>query len=140
MVSESARARRNLRALDSGGAWRQALALASKTFYGKLDEKIPLTGITGTNGKTTTSYLIDSILRTAGKTTMLAGTIEYHLGAKILPAANTTPESLDLHRMLAELDAHAGGTRKLRPWKSPRTRWRWAAFTRFSFTPRCSRI
>ncbi len=71
----------------------------------KLDEKIPLTGITGTNGKTTTSYLVDSILRAAGKTTMLAGTIEYHLGSKVLPAANTTPESLDLHRMLAELDA-----------------------------------
>lgn len=87
---------------------RHALALASKTFYGKLDEKIPLVGITGTNGKTTTSYLADSILRAAGRTTMLAGTIEYHLGAKILPAANTTPESLDLHRMLAELDAMNG--------------------------------
>ncbi len=84
---------------------RQALALASKTFYGRLDEKIPLTGITGTNGKTTTSYLIDSILRAAGKTTALVGTIEYHLGPKVLPAANTTPESLDLHRMLDELDA-----------------------------------
>jgi UDP-N-acetylmuramoyl-L-alanyl-D-glutamate--2,6-diaminopimelate ligase len=92
---------------------RHALAIASKNFYRKLDEKIPLIGVTGTNGKTTTSYLIDSILRTAGRTTMLAGTIEYHLGSKILPAANTTPESLDLHRMLAELDAmtaeHAGG-------------------------------
>lgn len=84
---------------------RRALAMASKTFYGRLDEKIPLVGITGTNGKTTTSYLIDSILRAAGKTTMLAGTIEYHLGPKILPAPNTTPESVDLHRMLAELDA-----------------------------------
>jgi UDP-N-acetylmuramoyl-L-alanyl-D-glutamate--2,6-diaminopimelate ligase len=87
---------------------RQALALAAKTFYGNLDERLQLTGITGTNGKTTTSYLIDSILRAAGKTTMLAGTIEYHLGSKILPAANTTPESLDLHRMLAELDAMGG--------------------------------
>jgi UDP-N-acetylmuramoyl-L-alanyl-D-glutamate--2,6-diaminopimelate ligase len=84
---------------------RHALALASKAFYGRLDEKIPLTGITGTNGKTTTSYLVDSILRAAGRTTMLAGTIEYHLGSRILPAPNTTPESLDLHRMLAELDA-----------------------------------
>jgi UDP-N-acetylmuramoyl-L-alanyl-D-glutamate--2,6-diaminopimelate ligase len=87
---------------------RQALALASKTYYGKLDGKIPVIGITGTNGKTTTSYLVDSILRAAGRTTMLAGTIEYHLGPKILPAANTTPESLDLHRMLAELDAMNG--------------------------------
>src|SRR5580692_3787926 len=87
---------------------RRALALASKTFYGKLDEKIPLIGITGTNGKTTTSYLVDSILRTAGRTTMLAGTIEYHLGTKTLPAPNTTPESLDLHRMLSELDSIPG--------------------------------
>ena len=87
---------------------RQALALASKNFYGKLDEKIPLVGITGTNGKTTTSYLIDSILRAAGKTTMLAGTIEYRLGAKVMPAPNTTPESLDLHRMFAELLAEVG--------------------------------
>jgi len=84
---------------------RHALARAAKTFYGKLDEKIPLTGVTGTNGKTTTSYLIDSILRAAGKTTLLAGTIEYRLGSKVLPAVNTTPESLDLHRLLAELDA-----------------------------------
>jgi len=87
---------------------RRALALASKTFYGRLDEKIPLVGITGTNGKTTTSYLVDSILRAAGRTTMLAGTIEYRLGPKILPAPNTTPESLDLHRMLTELDTMNG--------------------------------
>jgi UDP-N-acetylmuramoyl-L-alanyl-D-glutamate--2,6-diaminopimelate ligase len=88
---------------------RRALALASKTFYHNLDAKIPLVGITGTNGKTTTSYLVDSILRAAGRTTMLAGTIEYHLGTTVLPAPNTTPESLDLHRMLAELDSMNGG-------------------------------
>jgi len=87
---------------------RHALALAAKTFYGNLDERLQLTGITGTNGKTTTSYLVDSILRAAGKTTMLAGTIEYHLGSKILPAPNTTPESLDLQRMLAQLDGMGG--------------------------------
>ncbi len=83
---------------------RQALAIAAKTFYGRLDEKIPLVGITGTNGKTTTSFLVDSILRAAGHNTMLAGTIEYRLGSRILSAPNTTPESLDLYRMLAELD------------------------------------
>jgi UDP-N-acetylmuramoyl-L-alanyl-D-glutamate--2,6-diaminopimelate ligase len=88
---------------------RQALALASRKFYGDLDRKIGLTGITGTNGKTTTSYLIDSILRTAGYTTALVGTIEYRLGAKVLPAANTTPESLDLHRIFAELDVLGEG-------------------------------
>lgn len=88
---------------------RHALARAAKTFYGNLDEKLNLTGITGTNGKTTTSYLIDSILRAAGKTTMVAGTIACRIGDTVIATANTTPESLDLHRMFAELDG-IGGT------------------------------
>jgi UDP-N-acetylmuramoyl-L-alanyl-D-glutamate--2,6-diaminopimelate ligase len=88
---------------------RQALALASRTFYGKLDEKLVLTGITGTNGKTTTAFLLDSVLRQAGKTTAMIGTIEYRMGSKTLPAPNTTPESLDLARLFAELDS-IGGT------------------------------
>ncbi len=88
---------------------RHALALAARNFYRQADERIALTGITGTNGKTTTSYLIDAILRAAGKTTALIGTIEYHLAGRVLPAINTTPESLDLHRLFAELES-AGGT------------------------------
>jgi UDP-N-acetylmuramoyl-L-alanyl-D-glutamate--2,6-diaminopimelate ligase len=88
---------------------RQALALASRTFYGKPDERLGLTGITGTNGKTTTGFLIDAVLRAAGHVTALVGTIEYHLAGRVLPAVNTTPESLDLARMFAELAA-AGGT------------------------------
>ncbi|MGA2132623.1 MAG: UDP-N-acetylmuramoyl-L-alanyl-D-glutamate--2,6-diaminopimelate ligase [Bryobacteraceae bacterium] len=88
---------------------RQALALAARSFYHRADEHVSLTGITGTNGKTTTSYLIDSILRAAGRVTALIGTIEYHLAGRVLPAVNTTPESLDLHRILAELEA-LGGT------------------------------
>ena len=82
---------------------RQALALAARNFYGKPDEQIRLTGITGTNGKTTTGFLIDSVLRAAGNTTALIGTIEYHLANRVLPAVNTTPESLDLVRLFAEL-------------------------------------
>jgi UDP-N-acetylmuramoyl-L-alanyl-D-glutamate--2,6-diaminopimelate ligase len=88
---------------------RQALALASHNFYGRLDDRIALTGITGTNGKTTTSFLVDSILRAAGKTTALIGTIEYHLAGQVLPAVNTTPESLDLDRLFAAL-VEQGGT------------------------------
>jgi UDP-N-acetylmuramoyl-L-alanyl-D-glutamate--2,6-diaminopimelate ligase len=88
---------------------RQALALAARTFYGNLDEKLSLTGITGTNGKTTVAFLLDSVLREAGKTTAMVGTIEYRLGAKTLPAPNTTPESLDLARLFSELNA-IGGT------------------------------
>ncbi|HLH04137.1 MAG TPA: UDP-N-acetylmuramoyl-L-alanyl-D-glutamate--2,6-diaminopimelate ligase [Bryobacteraceae bacterium] len=88
---------------------REALALAARNFYRRPDERVFLTGITGTNGKTTSSMLVDSILRAAGKTTALIGTIEYHLSGRVLPAVNTTPESLDLFRMFAEL-ADAGGT------------------------------
>jgi UDP-N-acetylmuramoyl-L-alanyl-D-glutamate--2,6-diaminopimelate ligase len=83
---------------------RQALALASRNFYGKPDERVALTGITGTNGKTTTGFLIDSVMRAAGYTTALIGTIEYRLGDRVLPAVNTTPESLDLVRLFAELE------------------------------------
>ena len=82
---------------------RQALAIASRSFYGRPDEHIGLTGITGTNGKTTTSYLLDSVLRAAGRTTALIGTIEYHLAGRVLPAANTTPESLELVKLFADL-------------------------------------
>src|SRR5260221_1308748 len=88
---------------------RHALALASRNVFQKPDERISLTGITGTNGKTTTAYLLDSILRSAGKTTALIGTIEYHLGDRVIPAVNTTPESLDLYRLFAELQ-QIGGT------------------------------
>jgi UDP-N-acetylmuramoyl-L-alanyl-D-glutamate--2,6-diaminopimelate ligase len=88
---------------------RQALAVAARRFYRAPDERIALTGITGTNGKTTTAYLVDSILRAARKTTALIGTIEYHLAGRVLPAPNTTPESLDLVRLLVDLEA-AGGT------------------------------
>ena len=88
---------------------RQALALAARTFYGNLDEKLSLIGITGTNGKTTTAFLLDSILRQAGKTTAMVGTIEYRMGSKTLPAPNTTPESLDLQRLFSELKS-LGGT------------------------------
>jgi UDP-N-acetylmuramoyl-L-alanyl-D-glutamate--2,6-diaminopimelate ligase len=87
---------------------RQALALASRNFYGKPDERIGLTGITGTNGKTTTSYLVDSVLRAAGYTTALIGTIEYRLAGQPLPAVNTTPESLDLARLFVELEEQGG--------------------------------
>jgi UDP-N-acetylmuramoyl-L-alanyl-D-glutamate--2,6-diaminopimelate ligase len=88
---------------------RRALALAARAFYGRPDERLGITGITGTNGKTTTSYILDSVLRATGKTTLLIGTIEYRLGGAAVAAVNTTPESLDLFRMFAELET-AGGS------------------------------
>jgi len=87
---------------------RQALALAAKHFYHAPDERLGLTGITGTNGKTTTAFLTDAILRHAGKTTALVGTIEYRLAGQVLPAVNTTPESLDLYRLFADLERARG--------------------------------
>lgn len=87
---------------------RRALALAARNFLGRPDLALTLTGITGTNGKTTTAYLIDSIARAAGFVTGMIGTIEYHLAGKVLPAVNTTPESLDLLRLFSEL-AEDGG-------------------------------
>jgi UDP-N-acetylmuramoyl-L-alanyl-D-glutamate--2,6-diaminopimelate ligase len=102
------------RPADFSGQWievehgRRALALAARNFYGKPDERIQVTGITGTNGKTTTGYLVDAVLRAANKTTALVGTIEYHLGPRVLPAVNTTPESLDLIRMLTALESMGG--------------------------------
>src|SRR5438270_1533918 len=88
---------------------RQALSLAARNFYGKPDEQLGITGITGTNGKTTTSYLVDAVLRAAGHVTAVIGTIEYHLAGRVLKAVNTTPESLDLIRLFVEL-REAGGS------------------------------
>ena len=88
---------------------RRTLAVASRLFFGRPDERLELTGITGTNGKTTTAYLIDAILRAAGMTTAMIGTIEYHVAGRVLPAVNTTPESLDLMGIFSELE-RAGGT------------------------------
>jgi UDP-N-acetylmuramoyl-L-alanyl-D-glutamate--2,6-diaminopimelate ligase len=88
---------------------RRAMALAARRFYGAPDARLGLTAITGTNGKTTTAYLVDSILREAGRITAMVGTIEYHLAGRVLPARNTTPESLDLYRIFHELEA-AGGS------------------------------
>jgi len=87
---------------------RQALAMAARNFYGKPDERLGLTGITGTNGKTTTAFLIDAVLRSAGKTTAMMGTIEYRLAGEVRTAVNTTPESLDLYRIFHTLEQVGG--------------------------------
>lgn len=88
---------------------RKALAVAARNFYREAASAVAVTGITGTNGKTTTAYLLDSVLRAAGKTTAMIGTIEYLMAGEPRPAPNTTPESLDVYRMLEEL-RRLGGT------------------------------
>jgi len=82
---------------------RQALAVAALNFYGHPDRELYLTGITGTNGKTTTAYLLDAMLRAAGSATALIGTIEHRIGQQSRAAVNTTPESLDLVRYMKRL-------------------------------------
>lgn len=82
---------------------RQALARISATFYGDPSNRMVLVGITGTNGKTTTTFLLESIFKKAGFSVGVIGTIHYRYGQKVLPALNTTPESLDLQRMLREM-------------------------------------
>ncbi|MGA7850212.1 MAG: UDP-N-acetylmuramoyl-L-alanyl-D-glutamate--2,6-diaminopimelate ligase [Terriglobales bacterium] len=92
----------------AGVAWaqvvngRRALARLSANFYKRPAERLANTGITGTNGKSTTAFLVESILRAAGRKTALIGTIEYHVAGKVLPAPHTTPEALELNRLLSE--------------------------------------
>jgi UDP-N-acetylmuramoyl-L-alanyl-D-glutamate--2,6-diaminopimelate ligase len=91
-----------------GVAWavvprgRRALARVSANFYKKPAERIAITGITGTNGKSTTAFLLESILQAAKRKSALIGTIEYHVAGKILPAPHTTPEALELNRIFSE--------------------------------------
>jgi UDP-N-acetylmuramoyl-L-alanyl-D-glutamate--2,6-diaminopimelate ligase len=87
---------------------RRALATAAQAFYGRPDERLRLVGVTGTNGKTTTTYLLESIFHAAGIPCGVFGTIEYRFAGRTMPAVNTTPESLDLISHFAEL-ADAGG-------------------------------
>lgn len=82
---------------------RRALALASAKFYGHPSRQMNVVGVTGTNGKTTTTYLLDSIFRSQGHTTGLIGTVEFRTAGRSAPAGRTTPESADLQAMLADM-------------------------------------
>jgi len=89
-----------------GVAWavvphgRRALARMSANLYKHPAERMGVIGITGTNGKSTTAYLVESILTAAGKKSALIGTIEYHVAGRVYPAPHTTPEALELNRLL----------------------------------------
>ncbi len=86
---------------------RFALASASAEMFGHPSRDLAVAGVTGTNGKTTTVYLIDSIARAAGRRTGLIGTVETRIGDERLDAGHTTPESADLQVILASMrDSH----------------------------------
>lgn len=91
-----------------GVAWavvphgRRALARISENFYKRPAERLAITGITGTNGKSTTAFLIEAILTASGRKSALIGTIEYHVAGRVYPAPHTTPEALELARLFSE--------------------------------------
>ena len=82
---------------------RYALALMSAAYFGYPAEKLKIIGITGTKGKTTTTYMVKSILEGVGHKVGLIGTIEAVIGDKSIPANNTTPESYTIHKYFAEM-------------------------------------
>jgi UDP-N-acetylmuramyl-tripeptide synthetase len=92
-----------LRVADS----RTALAQAAAAFYDHPSRHLNLIGLTGTNGKTTVSYLVENILIQAGLSAGVIGTVNYRHSGKVVPASRTTPESLDLQRILAEMRQEA---------------------------------
>jgi UDP-N-acetylmuramoyl-L-alanyl-D-glutamate--2,6-diaminopimelate ligase len=86
---------------------RVALADLAFTFFKKPALRLKMAGVTGTNGKTTTTFLIKHICEAAGLRSGLIGTVRYEIGERVLPATRTTPESLDLQELLAQM-ASAG--------------------------------
>jgi len=86
---------------------RRSLGVLGKNFYGNPSRGLCIVGVTGTSGKTTITYLLESIFSAAGFKAGVLGTVNYRFGGKTMPAPNTTPESLELQRMLREM-ADAG--------------------------------
>src|SRR6266513_1134627 len=82
---------------------RVALAGLAATFYRQPAERLKLAAVTGTNGKTTTTFLLKHICDAAGLRSGLIGTVRYEIGERVLPATRTTPESLDLQELLAQM-------------------------------------
>ena len=90
-------------ALVKVGDSRKALAQLSAAYYGQPSRHLRMIGVTGTNGKTTVTYLIDAILQSSGLSTGLLGTIGTRIGTRMLGASHTTPESRDLQAILSEM-------------------------------------
>ena len=80
---------------------REALARLGSAYYGDRSRRLRVIGVTGTNGKSTTAFLIKHLLERASQSTGLIGTVRYEIGERVLPAQRTTPESLDLQELLS---------------------------------------
>lgn len=82
---------------------RKALGLLGSRFHGEPSSRIRMVGVTGTNGKTTTTYICKALLEGLGREVGLIGTVAYHIGSSTMPAAHTTPGALELQRLLAKM-------------------------------------
>jgi len=89
------------------GDCRRILGVLGKNFFGHPSAGLCLIAVTGTNGKTTITYILESIIKAAGFTPGVLGTVNYRYGGTVMPAPNTTPESFDMHRILRQM-ADAG--------------------------------
>lgn len=85
---------------------RARLAPLAAWLYGRPAERLHTFGVTGTNGKTTTTFLLDGALRTLGYHTGLIGTVELRVDTEVVPSTGTTPEAPDLHALLAVMLEH----------------------------------
>jgi UDP-N-acetylmuramoyl-L-alanyl-D-glutamate--2,6-diaminopimelate ligase len=90
---------------------RAALGRVADVYFGQPSQRMTMVGITGTNGKTTTSYLVEALLHARGLPTGVIGTIQYRGGDRARPAGQTTPEALELQSMLARM--YADGVRSV---------------------------
>jgi UDP-N-acetylmuramoyl-L-alanyl-D-glutamate--2,6-diaminopimelate ligase len=89
---------------------RQTLALAAARFYDHPSQQLKVVGVTGTNGKTTTAFMVKAIMEAAGMPAGLIGTVQYQIGQRIIPASRTTPESVEIQDMMSQmLRAGCGG-------------------------------
>lgn len=85
---------------------RRALAEIANAYFGDLSRQMKVVGVTGTNGKTTTTYMIRDILRAGGHKPGLIGTVAYEIGSRSLPSSRTTPEAPDIHSMFQRMKDH----------------------------------
>jgi UDP-N-acetylmuramoyl-L-alanyl-D-glutamate--2,6-diaminopimelate ligase len=112
LVQDGARAEQALLATGSAAPAvvvpdsRRSMAPVAARFFGEPASELTLVGVTGTNGKTSTTYLVESILRRANRKTGVIGTVSIRYGRETLRAVNTTPESLDLQRVLRAMRTH----------------------------------
>ncbi len=82
---------------------RHTLAMASASFYSHPSLQLKVVGVTGTNGKTTTAFMVKSIMESAGGEAGLLGTVQYQIGQRIIPASRTTPESVEIQNMMSQM-------------------------------------